>query len=110
MPANDLLHAVRVHDLSADARQQLKELMGEVLREQGVGQRPVVLGPEGVRALYLDDASRTAFYDLLQSDPHLKSLTFKLGDRSLWLVADLDQWIVDYKARQQAKPKVRRVA
>ena len=39
MPANDLLHAVRLCDVNEGARQQLKELMCEVLREQGVGQR-----------------------------------------------------------------------
>ena len=109
MPAKDLLHAVRVHDLSADARQQFKELWAEVLREQGIGQQPVVLGQEGVRRLYLDNASRTTFYDLLKADPHLKSLSFTLGDRRMWRVVDLDWWIEDYKQRQ-GQLKVRQVA
>ena len=50
--------------------------MAEVVREQGIGQQPAVLGHEGFRRLYLDGASRTAFFNLLRDDPYLKDLSF----------------------------------
>ena len=102
MPANDLLHPVRLHDVSADARELIKQLLREVLQE-GVTQ-PAVLRSE--QAWVYLGISKTRFYKLIREDAYLKAASFRVGAARLWPREGLDAWI---KA-QTEQPKVRQVA
>ena len=104
---SDLLHPVRLCDVSADARALLKQLSRGLL-EAGLRPAAAVLGPEEFRPCYLGGASKTKYHALLKTDPELKALSFVLGQRRLWRRADLDRWVEGYMARQalQVKPPV----
>jgi hypothetical protein len=112
VPSQDLLHHVRLCDVSADARELLKELLREVLAEQGVGQPSA---PPG--AALLPDAAaahiglrKTAFYAALKSDPTLRACSFVHGKRGRrFIPAKLDAWMAAQvaPAESAASPKQR---
>ena len=101
MPS-DLLHQVRLCDLSPDGREQLKQLLREVLLE-GVTQ-PATMRPEQAWA-YLG-ISKSRFYKLIREDAHLKAASFRVGAARLWPREALDAWI-KVQAEKQTKAPAR---
>jgi predicted DNA-binding transcriptional regulator AlpA len=101
MPS-DPLYPVRLHDVSADARALLKELLREVLTEHlGKPRAPAgaLRGKEAARYIGL---GKTRFYKVIKEDPVLKAASFKIGNARAWPVTALDAWM----AAQVAQPKL----
>src|SRR5687768_1790089 len=93
MPSQDLLHQVRLCDVSADAREQLKVLLREVLAEHPK-MTPVGALRAAEAAAYIG-LSRSKFYVMLKEDAALAAMAVPVSDTRVWRPPDLDQWLQD---------------
>jgi predicted DNA-binding transcriptional regulator AlpA len=102
MAADDLLHRVDVRRISADAQQQIPELVRQAVREELARKSDAPTGALRVReaAVYIG-LRRTRFLDLLKEDPVLAGLEFKVGRARCWPREGLDQWLRERAAQQQ---------
>jgi hypothetical protein len=100
---NDLLHRVELCALSGPARELFKELLREVLAEQGLGKPSAPPGaalPPDAAAAHIG-LRKTAFYAALKSDPTLRACSFVHGKRGRrFIPAKLDAWMAAQVAQQ----------
>lgn len=91
-----LLPQVAVVRLSSGVRQELADILTEVVN-RALEVRLAKFAPPA--ALKAADAaahlgiSRSHFYQLLRSDPHLGKLAFTAGRRRLFPIVALDEWM-----------------
>ena len=95
---SDLLHRVEVCKLSDAIREELREIVRQVVAEQGsaapVGGRTV-----DQAAAYIG-ICRTNFYKQLKRYPELKASSFMIGSRRYWPKDALDAWMTEQAASQ----------
>jgi predicted DNA-binding transcriptional regulator AlpA len=108
LSGNDLLHRVELCAVSGPARELFKQLLREVLTEQGGPGAPVGALRAADAAAYVG-VSRSSFYVILKQDPALAAIAVAMGDYRVWRPPDLDQWLQDRRARL-TRPKVERAA
>ena len=106
---NDLLHRVELCDVSGPARELIKDLLREVLAEQGRQQQSAPVGALGApaAAAYIG-ASRSGFYQL-EKDHRLAAIAVSMGDYCVWPTADLDRWLLERRTRLE-QPMAQEVA
>jgi predicted DNA-binding transcriptional regulator AlpA len=105
---DDLLPKVDLYRLSGPAQEVIKDIMREVLAEQGGPSVPVGALRAPDAAAYVS-VSRSKFYLLLKTDAELQAIAIPMGDYRVWRPSDLDRWLQDRRARL-APPNVERAA
>ena len=106
MSTNELLHRVELCALSERAKRELADLIDERVRAALAEFAPRKRHREGLTAsetaAYLG-VGKTRFYKMLQEDPTLAALAYRVGKRDRrWRSADLDRWL----EAQREKPMV----
>jgi hypothetical protein len=105
MSADDLLHRVDVRRISADAQQQILDLVRQAVREELARKVDAPTGAFRVReaAAYIG-LRRTKYLEEAKKDPILRASEIRMGRARAWLREGLDRYL---RARTtQARPSL----
>jgi predicted DNA-binding transcriptional regulator AlpA len=95
----ELFPKVELWQLSEHAIHTLEEIMRRVLAEQATSPTGAMRAAQA--AAYIG-VGRSKFYELLRTDPSLRTCSFRAGTARMWRKEDLDAWMQAQVASKQA--------